>query len=209
MKKLKQAGVIAGAAMGGVMGGAVSFVGKVIRNDEIDQLGENIMDSAILTGEIAGHAMSGAADVVTGAVKRDKRIIKAGGRDLKKAGVAVGKNVMANASVILMETGNVVVGVKTGDTARVVRGLKTMGKMAAIEFLTVGAIKMDDTNDKNERNSSRKTVVKETPLTVVKVIPSGPKTARIHPSEEEVAAHRRAAISTGTTKKGFWKRIFG
>ena len=94
MKALKQAGVAAGAVMGGVIGGTVSFVGKVIRQPEIDQLGENIMDSAILTGEIAGHAMSGAADVVSGTVKRDKAVIKAGGRDLKRAGVAVGKNLV-------------------------------------------------------------------------------------------------------------------
>ena len=144
MKKLKQAGGVAGAAMGGVIGGTVSFVGKVLRQPEIDQLGENIVDSAILTGEIAGHAASGAADVVAGAVKRDTAVIKAGGRDLKKAGVAVGKNVVANASVILMESGNVYLGVKTRDKARVIKGLKTMGKMAAIEFLTVGAIKMEE-----------------------------------------------------------------
>jgi len=206
MKKLKQAGVAAGAVMGGVIGGTVSFVGKVARQPEIDQLGENIMDSAILTGEIAGHAMSGAADVVTGAVKRDKNVIKAGGRDLKKAGVAVGKNVMANASVVLMEAGNVAIGVKTGDKARVVKGLKTMGKMAAIEFLTVGAIKMDD--EKGDI-SSAKAPVKKAP-TVVRVVPTGPKTARVHPTREEIDKHRREAVAAKEVKRaGFFRRLLG
>ena len=206
MKKLKQAGVVAGAAMGGIIGGTVSFVGKVIRQPEIDQLGENIMDSAILTGEIAGHAMSGAVDVVAGAVRRDKATVKAGGRDLKKAGVAVGKNVAANASVALMEAGNVAIGVKTGDKARVIKGLKTMGKMAAIEFLTVGAIKMDD---KKEDISSAKAPGKKA-LTVVRVVPTGPKTARVHPPQEEIDKHRREAIAAKEVKRpGFFRRLFG
>lgn len=206
MKTLKQAGVAAGAVMGGVIGGTVSFVGKVIRQPEIDQLGENIMDSAILTGEIAGHAMSGAVDVVSGTVKRDKAVIKAGGRDLKRAGVAVGKNLAANASVALMEAGNVAIGVKTGDKARVIKGLKTMGKMAAIEFLTVGAIKMDD--EKGDTSSAKAPVKKEP--TVVRVVPAGPKTARVHPSQEEINKHRREAVAAKEVKRaGFFRRLLG
>ncbi|MBQ8589419.1 MAG: hypothetical protein IJ486_03090 [Firmicutes bacterium] len=210
MQKLKRAGVYAGAAVGGVIGGTVSFVGKVIRQPEIDQLGENIVDSAILTGEIAGYAMSGAADVVSGAVKRDKTVIKAGGRDLKKAGVAVGKNVVANASVALVEAGNVAIGLKTGDKARVVKGLKTMGKMAAIEFLTVGAIQMNETKTPEKSQENVSTAAEKKPA-VVRVICSGPKTARIHPPQEEIDAHRSEAIAAvrRNEKPGLWKRIFG
>ena len=214
MKKLKQAGVLAGAVMGGVIGGTVSFVGKVIRQPEIDQLGENIVDSAILTGEIAGHTMSGAVDVVTGTVKRDKAVVKAGGHDLKKAGVAVGKNLAANASVALMEAGNVYLGVKTGDKARVVKGLKTMGKMAAIEFLTVGAIKMDDTKESagsTDCMADRKNVaMKIQAPTVVRIVRSGPMTARIHPPQEEIDKHRREAVAAKEVKKqGIFRRLFG
>lgn len=214
MKKLKQAGVLAGAVMGGVIGGTVSFVGKVIRQPEIDQLGENIVDSAILTGEIAGHTMSGAVDVVAGTVKRDKAAVKAGGHDLKKAGVAVGKNLAANASVALMEAESIYLGVKTGDKARVVKGLKTMGKMAAIEFLTVGAIRMDDTR---ESTGSRDVMAdrknegtKMQSLTVVRIIRSGPMTARIHPPQEEIDKRRREAVAAREVKKqGIFRRLFG
>lgn len=202
MKVFKQAGVCVGAVLGGTVGGAVSLAGKLTRQPEIDQLGENIVDSAILTGEIAGHALSGTADVITGAVRRDKETVKNGGRDLKRAGGALVKNVAANASVVLMEAGNVVVGVKTGDRARVVRGLKTMGKMAAIEFLTVGAIKMDAPD--RAAKPSRPTV------TVVRIVPSGPATARVFPTQEEIDAQRRrpAVAAEQSRRGGFWSRFF-
>jgi len=201
METLKKAGICAGAALGGVVGGTVSLVGKVIRQPEIDQLGETIMDSAILTGEIAGHALSGTADVITGAVRRDKKSLKSGGRDLKRAGGAVVKNVAANASILLSEAGNVAIGVKTGNRAQVVRGLKTMGKMAAVEFFTVGAVKMDNPEKKVRKEQSR--------LTVVRIVPSGPATARVFPSPEEIRAHRRAEGGVKPAKKGFWSRMFG
>lgn len=201
METLKKAGVCAGAALGGVVGGTVSLVGKVIRQPDIDQLGETITDSAILTGEIAGHALSGTADVIAGAVRRDKRTLKKGGRDLKRAGGAMVKNVAANASILLTEAGNVAVGVKTGDRARVVRGLKTMGKMAAVELFTVGAVKMDDPEQKEKKKQPR--------LTVVRILPSGPATARVFPRPEEIQAHRRKKGGTKPARKGFWSRIFG
>ncbi|MBO4991281.1 MAG: hypothetical protein J6E42_03910 [Firmicutes bacterium] len=201
MKVFKQAGVCVGAVLGGTVGGAVSLAGKLTGQQEIDQLGENIVDSAILTGEIAGHALSGTADVITGAVRRDKEMVKTGGRDLKRAGGALVKNVAANASVVVMEAGNVVIGVKTGDRARVIRGLKTMGKMAAIEFLTVGAIKMD-TPDRAAKPS-------RPAVTVVRIVPSGPATARVFPTQEEIDAQRRVAVAAGQPRRGrFWSQFF-
>ena len=81
-----------------------------------------------------------------------------------------------------------------------------MGKMAAIEFLTVGAIQMESSKDKPEAKAEQQ---KEKTLTVVKVVPSGPKTARIHPPQEEIDAHRREAVAAVKVKKGLWSRFFG
>lgn len=205
MKTLKKAGVCAGAALGGAVGGAVSLVGKVIRQPEIDRLGETILDSAILTGEIAGHVLSGTADVISGAVKRDKASLKSGGRDLKRAGKAVADNVAANAGLILTEAGNVAIGIKTKNRAQVMDGLKTMGKMAAVEFFTVGAIKMDDSQKKTKKELPR--------LTVVRIIPSGPVTVRVFPSNEEISAHQAAYQKIDkrkkASKKRAWRRFFG
>lgn len=203
METLKKVGVCAGAALGGAVGGAVSLAGKVIDQPEIDRLGEVIVDSAILTGEITGHALSGAADVVAGVVSRDRRTVKRGSRDLKKAGGAVVKNAAANVSILLSQAGNVAVGVKTGDKARVMRGLKTMGKMAAVQFFTVGAVQMDGLDDTAE---GRRRIP---PVKVVKILPQAPATARVFPTAEEMRAHGAGRFaSQSPRKKGFWSRLF-
>ncbi|MEG1584034.1 MAG: hypothetical protein RR361_03150, partial [Anaerovorax sp.] len=70
MKVLKKAGIIGGAVIGGAIGGTLSVIGKVSNKKFVDQLGSSIIDSTILTGNIAGTAASGAAEMIVGTVKK-------------------------------------------------------------------------------------------------------------------------------------------
>lgn len=144
MYGLKKAGVYTGIVFGSVVGGTVSLVGKLANARFIDELGNNIMDSAILTGEITGQAASGTVDIIRGTWKNSPRRLKKGKQDLKQAGSKLVVNLWDNCRLIQKNSGEIVAGLYTHDPKRVKNGAKTLGKVIAISFVTVGAIQIDD-----------------------------------------------------------------
>ena len=140
---IKKTAIIGGAVVGGLIGGAVSIAGHLAKNKFVDELGGNIVDSAILTGSIAGQIASGAADVVAGSIKKEPENIINGKEDLKVGGFRIVRNYVNNARLIIGNSGEIVKGAKSGDIKRVLNGAKTLGKIAAIGAITVGAIKID------------------------------------------------------------------
>lgn len=73
MKAIKKAGIVAGAVLGGVIGGTLSVIGKVSKKKFVDELGESIIDSSILTGELYGGLANGATEVISGKIKKDQK----------------------------------------------------------------------------------------------------------------------------------------
>lgn len=159
MGKIKRAGVYAGIAIGGVIGGAVSLTGKLTGKKFIEDLGGNIMDSTILTGEIVGEAVSGATRVVSGKLTKKPRRIQKGQREMKQATGKVVSNITDNFKTIKNNSGEIIQGVKHRDPARVKNGAKTLGKVIAISLVTVGAVKLDET----EINPNSGTAAEPTP----------------------------------------------
>jgi hypothetical protein len=149
MDVIKKASIIGGAVIGGIIGGTVSIVGHVTKNKFVDELGENIVDSTILTGSIAGQIASGAADMIVGSIQKEPEHIDVGKEDLKSGGRKIINNYVTNAKLILNNSGDIVKGVKNRDIKRVLNGAKTLGKMAAIGAITVGAIKIDPGNNES------------------------------------------------------------
>lgn len=161
MKPIKKAGIIIGATIGGVVGGAVSVVGHVTKIKFLDDLGNSIVDSTILTGEITGEAASGVMHLAAGGAealgefmevekansRKKRRHLKAAKRDLKDAGGAVLGNAFTNVKIVAKTSGGIAKGIKEGDKAKVLKGVKTLGKMATIGAITVGAIKIDPEED--------------------------------------------------------------
>ena len=64
MDFIKKTAIIGGAVVGGIVGGTISIIGHVTKIKVLDELGDSIIDSTILTGQIAGQAVSGATDMV-------------------------------------------------------------------------------------------------------------------------------------------------
>ncbi len=143
MDVIKKAGIIGGAVVGGVIGGTLSIVGRMVKSKFVDELGENIVDSTILTGSIAGQIASGAADVVVGGVQKESDHVEQGKKDLKAGGGRIVGNYVNNAKLIIHNSGDIVNGVKSRDIKKVLNGAKTLGKIAAIGAITVGAIKIE------------------------------------------------------------------
>ncbi|MHC1723180.1 MAG: hypothetical protein AB9836_08260 [Aminipila sp.] len=153
MDTLKKAGIIAGAAVGGVIGGTISVVGKVADIKIIDNIGSSIIDSTIYTGEIAGDIASGTTEVITGKITKNPDKVNGGVKDLKSGGNKVVGNFVNNFKLVTSNGGEILEGVKKRDTEKIKHGAKTLAKVAAVGLVTVGAIKIDD--DENDENTDK------------------------------------------------------
>ena len=142
MNNIKKAGIITGAVIGGVLGGTLSVVGKVSKKPFIDELGESVVDSTILTGKIAGDIASGATHVISGKVNKNSVKIDEGKDDLKSAGTAVVNNFVNNVHTIVDNSSEIVEGMKERDKKKILRGAKTLAKVVAVGTITVGAVKV-------------------------------------------------------------------
>lgn len=150
MEIIKKAGIIAGATIGGVIGGTLSVVGKVTDIKILDTLGTDIVDSTICTGAIAGDIASGTTKVISGKVTKNPDKINRGVKDLKKGGRSIAGNVVDNFKLVAENGGEILEGVRERDTKKIHHGAKTLAKVTAIGLITVGAVKINqDDNDSN------------------------------------------------------------
>ena len=163
MNNIKKAGIITGAVVGGVIGGAISVIGKVTHKKFIDDLGESVVDSTILTGGIAGDIASGTTHVITGKIKKKKDKVEEGKEELVSAGTQVVQNFTNNVKTVVDNSGEIIAGVKERDTKKIVRGAKTLAKVAAVGAITVGAIKIkpEEESAKPEKEESAKVEEKQ------------------------------------------------
>jgi len=151
MNKIKKAGIITGAVVGGAIGGTLSVIGKVTKKKFLDELGESVVDSTILTGQIAGDIASGATNVISGKIQKSERRVKKGKKELKAAGTQVVGNFIHNVKTIADNSGEILEGVKEKDHKKILRGVKTLAKVAAVGAITVGAIKVKPEEEKQEQ----------------------------------------------------------
>lgn len=150
MNNIKKATIITGAVVGGVIGGTISVIGKVTKKKFIDELGESIVDSTILTGGIAGDIASGATNLISGKIQHKQEKLEEGKTELKSAGTQVVQNFVNNVKTVVDNSGEVLEGVKEKDGKKILRGTKTLAKVAVVGALTVGSIKIKPEDDSDE-----------------------------------------------------------
>ncbi|MDD4565991.1 MAG: hypothetical protein PHE79_11030 [Eubacteriales bacterium] len=147
MKTIKKAGIVTGAVLGGIVGGTVSVIGKVSKKKFIDELGESIIDSSILTGELYGGLASGATDVISGKIKKDQKKVGEGIDDIKDSGGAIIGNIITNTKTVIGNSGEVVEGIRQRNGIKIIRGAKSLAKYAAVSTITVGSMKIKQSDD--------------------------------------------------------------
>jgi hypothetical protein len=147
MKAVKKAGIITGAVLGGIVGGTVSVIGKVSKKKFVDELGESIIDSSILTGELYGGLASGATEVISGKIKKDQKKVGEGIEDIKDSGGAIVGNIINSTMTVINNSGEVVDGIKKRDGKKIIRGAKSLAKYAAVSTITVGSMKIKQSED--------------------------------------------------------------
>lgn len=144
MNNIKKTGIIAGALVGGVIGGTLSVIGKVSKIKIIDDIGESVIDSTILTGSMAGTIASGTTDAITGKLKNDEKLKDAGVQDLKNTGEQVVDNFVGNFKLIATSGEHILLGVKNKNMGEMKGGIKSLVKVVTVGILTVGAIKIKE-----------------------------------------------------------------
>lgn len=142
MKILKKTGIVAGAIVGGIIGGTISVIGKVADKKLVDNVGESVTDSLIYFGGIAGNVASGAADVALGNMLKSTTMVDGGIDDLKDGGKMLIGNWLHNAKLVLGESGQIAKGIVHRDKPAIKDGIKTIGQIAVVGALTVGAIRL-------------------------------------------------------------------
>ncbi|MCL1982719.1 MAG: hypothetical protein FWG53_06525 [Clostridiales bacterium] len=147
MDSIKKTGIIAGAVIGGVVGGSISLVGKMAKFKIIDDIGASITSSSILTGALTGELASGTADAVTGKITKNQAKTSEGVNDLKRCGKQVLNNFTTNVGYIVGSGGEIKDGIVQRDGKKIVESTKKLAKLAAVGAITVGAIKMVDSDD--------------------------------------------------------------
>lgn len=154
MKTVKKVGIITGAVLGGIVGGTVSIIGKVSKKKFVDELGESIVDSSILTGELYGGLASGTTEVISGKIKKDKKRVGEGMDDIKDSGGAIVGNIITSAKTVIGNSGEIVDGIKKRDGKKIIKGAKSLAKYAAVSTITVGSMKIKQSEDDDPDNDN-------------------------------------------------------
>ena len=108
---------------------------------------ESIIDSSILTGELYGGLASGATEVISGKIKKDQKKVDEGIEDIKESGGAIVGNIIINTKNVIDNSGEVVSGIKHKDGRKILRGVKSLAKYAAVSTITVGSMKIKQSDD--------------------------------------------------------------
>lgn len=161
MNGIKKGFIVTGAAIGGVLGGALSTAGRIAGSKMVDELGEAVIDSAILTGAIAGQLTSGAADLASGKITKSEARCERGRYDLKAGGKKIIGNWKENLNMIFDNSSEIIKGVRSRDSERIVSSIKTLGKMAAVGAITVGTIKVEVPAGQDDGSQRRQDETKE------------------------------------------------
>jgi hypothetical protein len=92
--------------------------------------------------------------VISGKIQKSRHKIEEGKDELKSAGSQVVQNFVDNVQTVVDNSGEILEGVKEKDHKKILRGAKTLAKVAAVGAITVGAIKIKP--EKKEEDPSGK-----------------------------------------------------
>ena len=147
---LKKAGIITGAVVGGTVGGTITLIGKLTKNKFVEEVGESIVDSALLTGEIAGTAVQGAMKAMGGMITDDQTRLEDGLSEMKGAGGQVVGNFVGNLNMVKESGVEILHSVKNRDLKQATKGARRLVKMISVGAIAVGPIKIKEEQEEEE-----------------------------------------------------------
>lgn len=164
MGLLKKLGSGLGHIAGGLVGGAVGFVGSATNSKFISEVGEGIYNSSVYLGDRAGEATQGVWDIGEGLITKNDEKLDNGLKDLGGSVKNTGSALVGSAKHIVKNASDLGVGLLDDDPEKWKSGAREFGKTAAIGILGVSLLDLADVVDVdgNESPANLETVSRDT-----------------------------------------------
>ena len=144
---LKNLGSIVGKVAGGTVGGGIEIAGILVDSNFVQEVGQGVYQSTVVSTETLGSLADGAITAVYGIVTEDEKRIKEGfseaGNAVKTTVNGVGRTIAYTANGV----GEVCNGVANNDLKMAGQGVRKVAKIVAISTLAVGITELLDMGD--------------------------------------------------------------
>ena len=137
---LKSLGTFAGKAVGGVIGGGVYAVGKLVGSEFIQEVGEGAYAVTANTGRVIGSLADGTVGVVAGAVTKDSAKAKEGALEVLDTTWGCAVNITKGVANTAIRGVDTVGAICTQDYDRALKNGREFAKVAAIGMLSFGVL---------------------------------------------------------------------
>lgn len=146
---LRNIGEITGEVTGGVIGGSVKLVGKTVKSDFIENVGDGIHKSSHFSGDVVGQFVQGAFDSSQGTITADSKKRDKGLRDLGGSVKRTGSALEQTAKTTYQNGKDIITGLNEGDNDRALKGAKSLGTTVAVGVIGVSVLDGIDVVDLN------------------------------------------------------------
>lgn len=142
-----------GTVGGGLLGDSVKLVGKAVATKHpgagkwIEEVGGNVQTASVMALDNAGQLVDGAVQGTYGLIKDDDYYKQKGLEDIKDSAERTLKGLSNTITYTASNAGETWRGLKNGDNAQTINGLKNLGKVVAVSSLAIGVIDVIDGAD--------------------------------------------------------------
>lgn len=141
---LKNLGSIFGKVAGGTVGGGVEIVGMLVGSDFVQEVGQGVYKSTVMSTETLGSLADGTITAVYGVITEDEKRIKEGfseaGNAVKTTATGIGRTIAYTAKGV----GEIYNGFANDDLEMAGQGARKVAKIVAISTLAVGITELLD-----------------------------------------------------------------
>lgn len=147
MGKIKKTANVVADSVGSLTGGAIKLLGKAVKSDYVQEIGDGVKNATSNTGEVLGGLAEGTFYTAKGLIDKDEKKKEEGLNELKDTGIKTAKGVGNSIKNTYYNGKDVVQGVVHNDKEQIIKGVKGIGKTAAVATLAIGALDVLDIVD--------------------------------------------------------------
>lgn len=143
-KLIQKIGDGSGKVVGSVLGGSIKLIGKAVKNDYVQEIGDSIDKASQFSCHTLGGLGQGVTDTVSGLIKKEKDEVYEGLNEIGETTWSATKTFGKGLTNTAKSTADVAVGVVNKDHDKTIQGLKNLGKVAAVGTIAFGIVDVID-----------------------------------------------------------------
>ncbi|WP_409271359.1 HNH endonuclease [Neobacillus sp. SCS-31] len=153
MKVFRNVGKGVGTVGGKVLGGTIRVAGVVVgtkwkgAGEWIEEVGDGVESASKIALDNAGQFVDGAIQGAYGAIKQDEYYKQRGINDLKDSTGRTIKGIGSTLKYTVNNVGTTYKGFTSGNREEAIKGLKNLGKVAAVTTFAIGIVDIVDGAD--------------------------------------------------------------